>query len=257
MNMNNAPIGIFDSGLGGLSVLKECLKYLPKEQFIYYGDTKHAPYGTKKRDSVIERCIFICDFLIQKNVKAIVVACNTATSVAIETLRERYDIPIIGVEPALKLATSYKQNQNIVVMATPLTLKEKKFSDLIQKYGKDNHIIKMPCPEFVSIVEKNPENKQELVDHQINEYKDLLTNIKIDCVVLGCTHFVFLKDYIENYFNHNVILVDGNIGTARNLKNILASQNILGNTHSKLEIYNSSNDPKIIELSKKLIDQEN
>lgn len=256
MDINNAPIGVFDSGLGGLSVLKECLKQLPKEQFIYYGDTKFAPYGTKEKNAIIERCIFICDFLIQKQVKAIVVACNTATSVAIQTLRERYDIPIIGVEPALKVAANQKQNQNIVVMATPLTLKEQKFDDLLQKYEKDHHIIKMPCPKFVSIVEEDPSNKQELVNCQIDEYKDILKNLKVDCVVLGCTHFVFLKKYIENYFNYNVILVDGNIGTAKNLKNILTSKKKLGENSSHIQIYNSSNDPSTIELSKKLIDQE-
>ncbi|MDQ0360726.1 glutamate racemase [Breznakia pachnodae] len=250
----NSPIGIFDSGLGGISVLKTCLEVLPEEHFIYFGDSANSPYGTKPKEEVVNRCIEICDDFIDKGVKAIVIACNTATSVAVQTLRDRYSIPIIGMEPALKVAANGKENQNIVVMATPLTLKEKKFAKLMHQYDSYNQIIKMPCPDFVSIVENDGSNIQQAVNNQIDQYKNELDDKHIDSVVLGCTHFVFLKNEIQTYFGPSTVLIDGNLGTANHLKHLLNQDNLLAKQNKKVDIFNS--DESKLPLSNRLLTSE-
>ncbi|MDL2276058.1 glutamate racemase [Breznakia sp. OttesenSCG-928-G09] len=251
MITETSPIGIFDSGLGGISVLNECLKHLPNEHYIYYGDSKNAPYGIKDKEAIIQRCIEICDFFITKNVKAIVVACNTATSAAVQTLRERYPIPIIGMEPALKVAAHNKQNQTIIVMATHLTLKEEKFANLMKCYESDHHIIKLPCPEFVTAIESDFKDHQAVVNHQLDQYASHIKTKQIDSIVLGCTHFVFLKQEIQNYFQKPIQVIDGNEGTAKHLAHILEEKQLLSKQPLKIDIYNSDNSK--IELSKRLI----
>ena len=248
------PIGIFDSGLGGISVLKEACKRMPNEHFIYFGDSANAPYGTKAKEEIIARCVAICDFFIEKNVKAIVIACNTATSVAAPILREKYDIPIIGMEPALKPVAHDKTNQNIVVMATPLTLKEKKFELLMSKYSDSNNIIKMPCPELVKIVENDLLDNEEIVMKQLNTYyKDIDLNT-IDSIVLGCTHFVFYRKYFDQYFK-NIDVIDGNAGTIKHLHRILEERNLCNEGIGSVSIFNSSKDEKYIQLSYKLLNR--
>ena len=248
------PIGIFDSGLGGISVLREARKKMPEEHFIYYGDSKYAPYGTKSKEEIIERCIAICDFFVSLHVKAIVIACNTATSAAATILREKYDIPIIGMEPALKPAAHGKTNQNIVVMATPLTLKEKKFENLLSHYSADNNIIKMPCPELVSIVENDElDNGLKVMNQLYTYYKDI--NLKqLDSIVLGCTHFVFYRKYFTNNFKR-INIIDGNAGTCNHLHHILKEMDALNEGNGSVKILNSSEDEKYIELSYKLLNR--
>ncbi len=251
------PIGIFDSGLGGISVLKEIMKHMPNEHYIFYGDSANAPYGTKPKEMIIERCIRICDYFVSRNVKAILIACNTATSVAAPLLREKYNIPIIGMEPALKVAAHNKQNQQIIVMATPLTLKEKKFEDLMSHYSNDNHIIKMPCPELVEIIEQDELENETKVMAQLSTYFQAIDLQKIDSIVLGCTHFVFYRSYFKHYFNH-INTIDGNLGTSNQLQHILEENNMRNKEEDgSIEILNSSNDPKFISLSKKLLEKEN
>lgn len=257
MNSNDQPIGIFDSGLGGISVLKELRKHMPNEHFIYYGDSAYAPYGTKSKDYIIERCIHICDYFISRNVKAIVIACNTATSVAAPIVRKKYNIPIIGMEPALKVAAQNKVDQNIIVMATPLTLKEKKFEDLMSHFSNENNIMKMPCPELVKIVENDElDNKNKVLNQLYTYYRDI--NLKeVDSIVLGCTHFVFYRNYFNEYFKH-INIIDGNLGTSNHLQHILEERSILNDSKDgSVEILNSSNDEKYISLSYKLLEKEN
>ena len=139
MDNSKKAIGVFDSGLGGISVLRDLKKLMPNEDFIYFGDSAYAPYGIKTKDEITKRCVEIIDFFIEKGVKAVVIACNTATSASANYLRKKYkDLPIIGMEPALKVATQGVKNNNIVVMATPLTLKEKKFETLMHKFRGNN-----------------------------------------------------------------------------------------------------------------------
>ena len=150
---HSQPIGIFDSGLGGISVLRELHTLLPKEHFLYFGDSAYAPYGIKDKASITERCITICDDLVARGAKAIVVACNTATSACVGVLRERYDLPIVGMEPALKVACEQGDHQRIIVMATPLTLREEKFARLMERFQDAHTIYRQPCPRLVEIVE--------------------------------------------------------------------------------------------------------
>ncbi len=163
MDITKMPIGFFDSGVGGLSVLREAIKVLPNEDFIYFGDSKNAPYGTKTVDEVKKLTFNAVEFLLKHNVKAVVIACNTATSAAIEDLRNSYkNIPIIGIEPALKPAVELNRKGKIVVMATPMTLAEKKFNDLMAKYKDASEMVSLPCPGLVEYVEKGIVKGREL-----------------------------------------------------------------------------------------------
>lgn len=255
MENKNKPIGVFDSGLGGISVLKELVTLMPKENYIYYGDSLHAPYGIKKKEEIIKRCIEICDYFISKDVKAIVIACNTATSAAVNTLRDTYkDIPIIGMEPALKVAADNKENNNIVVMATMLTLNEEKFNNLMKNYNDKNNIIKMPCPELVNIVENDMLDETDLINNQVEEYFKDINLETLDSIVLGCTHFVFYKEYLSKLLNKKTCIIDGNNGTARHLKELLDYSSSLNESDEEGTIIflNSYNDEKYIELSKRL-----
>lgn len=237
MDDNKRKIGVFDSGLGGISVLKELVQLMPYEDYVYFGDSEYAPYGIKNKDEIIERCIYICEYFKNQNVKAIVVACNTATSAAIDVLREKYaDIHIIGMEPALKVAAYKKESNNIIVMATNLTLNEKKFKNLMKRYSDKNNIIKLPCPELVEIVEKGLIDDKEFVKKQLKKYFSNYDVSKIDSIVLGCTHFVFYKEYIEELLPKTINIVDGNNGTARNLNKILSDHNELYITEKQKSI---------------------
>lgn len=258
MNNKDKAIGVFDSGLGGISVLKELAKSMPNEKFIYFGDSANAPYGIKTKEEITERCIEIIEFFLKKGVKAVVIACNTATSAAANVLREKYNhIPIIGMEPALKVAADGQKDDTIVVMATPLTLKEQKFNNLMSRYDDDNEIIKMPCPELVNIVENDLLDDEVVVENQIKEYYKNLDVEEIDSVVLGCTHFVFYKEYIEKILNNSIDIVDGNLGTTNHLKEVLKERNELQyeDKEGSIEIYNSSTDEKFIKLSNKLLNR--
>ncbi len=255
-NTVTQAIGVFDSGLGGISVLKELAELMPNENYIYYGDSYYAPYGTKSKEEIIDRCIQICDYFINKKVKAIVIACNTATSAAVSILRDKYKpLPIIGMEPALKPAAHDKKNNNIVVMATSLTLNEEKFNDLMKKYSDINNIIKMPCPDLVSIVENDMLQDTALIERTLLKYYSEIDINKLDSVVLGCTHFVFFKEHLQKMLDKKTRIIDGNKGTARHLKDILDNDGKLNKVNEgakggEITFLNSYKDERHIELSK-------
>ena len=245
MDNSKKAIGVFDSGLGGISVLRDLKKLMPNEDFIYFGDSAYAPYGIKTKDEITKRCVEIIDFFIEKGVKAVVIACNTATSASANYLRKKYkDLPIIGMEPALKVATQGVKNNNIVVMATPLTLKEKKFETLMHKFRGNNKVVKMPCPKLVEIVEDDLLDDETTVINQLKDYYKNVNVDNLDSVVLGCTHFIFYKDYLNEFLPETAHLVDGNMGTCKHV-----NENHVGN----IEIYNSSDDQKYVTLSNKLL----
>jgi len=233
-------IGIFDSGMGGLSVLAFAKKMLPYEDFIYYGDSANAPYGTKTKEEVIELSIRIVDYLIKRGVKAVVVACNTATSAAIDTLREMYDIPIIGMEPALKPAIERNQGGDIVVMATPMTLNEDKFQQLFSKMKTERCIYEVAAPKIVGLVEEGVVDGH-VMQQVIETYFKYIPKGQIESVVLGCTHFVFVKSVIRDLFSQKVNLIDGNFGTINQLIRKLRDNNLLSmnNDYRKIEFINS------------------
>lgn len=247
------PIGIFDSGMGGLTVLAEAKRILPNESFVYYGDSKNAPYGVKSKDAVIQHSKKITEILIHKyQVKAIIVACNTATSAAIAVLRGLYDIPIIGMEPAIKPALEENNGKKIAVMATEMTLKERKFRKLVGAFNAEDQIIKIPCSELVMSIENGHLN----ADTILNNIKYCFAGLSletIESIVLGCTHFLFIKEYLKEFLKDvQIKIYDGNLGTIYHLKNRLLENNMLEDSREQkptVEIINSGNK---LGLSKKL-----
>lgn len=234
MTNSRNPIGIFDSGMGGISVLKEAQKILPKESFVYFGDGQNIPYGEKSVDELIKLSNSICEMLLEAyHVKAIVIACNTATSAAVSYLRNKFDIPIIGMEPALKPAVQEHEAGTVGVLATEVTLREEKFKNLAALYSQSTDIIKLPAPNLVHLVERGIVEGEEANKEIIRALKGYANNL--DALVLGCTHFVFLKGAINDLFNHKFSIYDGNAGTVRNLKRILEAHSLL-NTDSQCQI---------------------
>ena len=243
----SAPIGVFDSGMGGISVLGELLRHMPTENYIYYGDSANAPYGIRSTEELIELSVNVSDFLVKQGVKAIVVACNTATSAAIQVLRSKYDIPIIGMEPALKPAVENTDNGKVAVMATEVTLREKKFAKLMERLDVGKPIEKVPCPELVPLVEKGFVKGPEIESAIKTCFNDIDTK-EISSVVLGCTHFVFIKDAVRSVLGENVKIFDGNLGTVRHLKNKLEQLEQLNteNQMSHIKIINSMSQEMVI-----------
>jgi glutamate racemase len=227
MKERELSIAVFDSGLGGISVLKELIRLLPNENFIYYGDTANAPYGVKSAEHV--RCLTfsVYERLKAEGIKAFVIACNTATSVAVAQLREKYpeDI-IIGVEPALKPAVLCKEHPTVAVLATPLTLKEEKFAALMQRFLDSARVIPFACPGLVEFVERG-EIKGERLEEFLSELLAPLKEEKLDAVVLGCTHYPFVKDGISRVLGNDVMIFDGSTGTARETRRRLENAELL------------------------------
>lgn len=221
-----APIGVFDSGLGGISVLKAMQSLMPKENFIYFGDSRRAPYGTKSVEVVRQYSEEIVSDFVARGAKAVVIACNTATSAAADYLRAQYDIPIIGVEPALKPAAIENPNGHVVVLATEMTLRERKFNQLMQQFQDSVELTRMAVPEFVTLVDQGILQGPE-VNRVLDRYLADIDLKTVNGVVLGCTHYVFLKEAISAYFGHRVALYDGNLGTARHLQSVLAQRDSL------------------------------
>lgn len=249
------PIGFFDSGVGGISVLKEAVKLMPEENFIYYGDSKNAPYGPKIVDEVKRLTLEAVEFLIHKGVKAVVIACNTATSAAIEELREKYkDIPIIGIEPALKPAVELRRKGKIIIMATSVTLSETKFNNLMEHFIGEAEIEPLVCGELVEFVENGVTEGNELNNYLSKKLEPFL-NGDISSVVLGCTHFPFIKEELKKILKEDTPIIDGSFGTAVHLKKQLISYNIKSfNAHNGyIKIYNSSEDDRLIKLSYELL----
>ncbi len=246
--MRNLPIGVFDSGVGGISVLKELVKIMPNENFMYFGDSYNAPYGTKSLDEIKSLTVKNANFLVEKGVKAIVIACNTATSAGAKKVREMLDIPVIGIEPALKPAALMSENPKIAVMATPLTLKLEKFANLMEKFDENAVIYTIECPEIVGFVEKGILDGVE-IENCIRKYFEPLKDIKLDGVVLGCTHYPFVKEVIQKVVGDNVKLFDGGKGTAKELLRQLKEKNLLSDRKEKgnVEFLNSSGNTEIEE----------
>lgn len=236
--MNNNKIGMFDSGIGGLTVLKELRKLLPNENYIYYADSKNNPYGEKSDSELMDIVTNIVDFLISKDVKIIVIACNTATTRCINRLRKMYpDMIFIGTEPAIKVACD-KNYKNTLVMATPGTIKSERTHELVKLNKKrDQKITLLPCKGLADAIESgNKDNINKVLHKLLDKYVDE----DIDSIVLGCTHYPHAKKNIKELFP-KVKLIDGNKGVSKQVKRQLESHNLLSDstTHGKVKmIYN-------------------
>lgn len=260
MTMKELPIGVFDSGVGGISVLAELIHKLPQEKYIYYGDSGNAPYGTRSLEEVRTLSIGVANKLVEQGIKAFVVACNTATSGAINELRDKLDIPVIGMEPAIKPAFEMKNGGKVAVMATPFTLREKKFNNLISQWAEPAEIVKLPCPGLVEIIERTGGKGDEL-DAYLSQLFSQIDLSVISSLVLGCTHYIFIKNAIAKLIGKNILIIDGNRGTANQVERILREQDILydlnarSNSKTDIKIYNSSKSEVMIHLSKQLLER--
>ncbi|MCW8929401.1 MAG: glutamate racemase [Gammaproteobacteria bacterium] len=224
--MDNQPIGIFDSGVGGLSVLQHIHQLLPHENILYVADSGHAPYGCKDESYIEQRSRVITEHLLAQGVKVIVIACNTATASIIEKFRQQYGIPFIGVEPGIKPAIAITKNNNIGVMATSGTLSSDRYNELSQRFSRDVTVYSQSCPGLADQVEAGLLDTPETI-HLLEKYLSPLLVRQVDTIVLGCTHYSFLRDQIQLIINDEIQLVDTSRAIAQQLIRVLEKEALL------------------------------
>ncbi len=224
-------IGVFDSGVGGVTVLRELLKLLPKENYLYYSDTINNPYGDKSNNEIKEISDRVVNFLINQGCKIIVIACNTASAISKDYLRNKYNVPIIAIEPAYK---SVPNNEKTLVMATNATINSDKFQNLFNTYDNHNTIL-LSCSGLADLIEEN--NKEKIITYledKIGKYKGVKN------VVLGCTHYPLIKEEITKVLG-NVNFYDGSEGVAKHTKEVLEKENLLEQKEGKIIFIDSNN----------------
>ena len=251
----NDYIALFDSGVGGISVLRQLRKLMPRERYLYFGDSANAPYGGRSTEEVRALTLAAADMLLTNYpVKALVVACNTATSAAINVLRETYpDRIIVGIEPALKLAADRYPGGRIGVMATQVTLREEKFNRLLSRFAESCTVEKIPAPGLVELVEKGLGDSPEadaLLRQLLAPYIG-----QLDALVLGCTHYPLAAASIARVLGERTVLLDGGEGTARETRRRLEELGLLHTGKGELKIINSLDDAKMLGLSQKLAEE--
>ena len=256
MNRKHDYIAVFDSGVGGISVLRHLLRYLPGERYLYFGDSANAPYGSRTTEEVRQLTLAAAEKLTTEyDIKALVIACNTATAAAVNEIRETYpDLIVIGIEPALKVGADRFPGGCIGVMATEVTLRENKFDTLLHRFEDDCTIAKIPAPGLVQRIESG--------DTDGPETENLLRTIlaahvgKLDALVLGCTHYPFAAKAISRILGDNVRLLDGGDGTARETKRRLEEACLLEAGDGEVTIINSAGNPEMLRISRELLYQE-
>lgn len=221
------PIGVFDSGVGGISVLREIRELLPAEHLIYYADSGHCPYGGKPRESIVARAVAITEFLIGRGAKLIVVACNTATIAAVEHLRATYPLPFVGMEPAVKPAAALTRSGVVGVLATGAALAGEKFHRLVAQHAGNVRVITQPCPGLVEQVERGDLDGPDTCE-LVTRYTAPLLAEGADVIVLGCTHYPFLRPLIQDVVGPGVALVDTGKAVARHTQRVLEREALLG-----------------------------
>jgi glutamate racemase len=233
-------IGFFDSGIGGITVLHQALRFLPNEDYIFYADTLHVPYGEKPKEEVRQYIFNAVDFIANQGVKALVIACNTATSIAVEDLRQKYDFPILGIEPAVKPAVQNCEGKRkkVLVLATNLTLKEEKFHNLVKSIDHHDIVESLPLPGLVQFAE-NFEFSEERVVPYLRDQLSSFDLKQYGTVVLGCTHFPYFKNSFRKLFAEDVDIISGSIGTAKNLKRILEASNQINDGTGEIAFFKS------------------
>ena len=254
MNRKEDYIAVFDSGVGGISVLRHLRKWMPNERYLYFGDSANAPYGSRPTEEIRRLAETVAEYLLTRGIKALVVACNTATSAAIGALREKYpELIVIGIEPALKPAVDAFPGGTIGVLATPVTLREEKFRRLVESYSGHCRVIDLPAPGLSQLVEHGLGDSEEA--------EALLRPIlapwagKMDALVLGCTHYPFAAATIRRIMGEDIVLLDGGDGTARETRRRLAQAGLLYDGPGQLHWENSAGDPEILKLCEILLEQ--
>lgn len=246
MEKKNNAIGIFDSGIGGLTVVKEIINILPDEKLLYLGDTARVPYGIKSKDTVIKYARSNARFLLSKGIKILVVACNTASAYSLETLNEELSIPVIGViGPGAKKAALCTKNGNIAVIGTPSTIRSGAYSDAISRINPDLNVYSMACPLFVPLAEEGWHNG-EITKQIIEAYLEDILKKGIDVMILGCTHYPLLKSAIQEVAGKSVLLVDSAEEIAREISDSINKEN-------NSEIINSDNEFYLTDVSESFI----
>ena len=262
--MQDSPIGLFDSGIGGTSIWKEVIKLIPNENTLYLADSKNAPYGEKSTEEIIALSVKNTEFLISKGCKLIIVACNTATTNAIEHLRAHYSIPFIGIEPAIKTAALNSKTGAIGILATKGTLTSKLFEKTTNEYTKNMTKIKQDGEGLVPLIENGQLNSPEMM-HLLEKYLKPMLNFNIDHLVLGCTHYPYLIPQIQQLLGEGVKIIDSGEAVAKQTKNVLEKLNILATrpltkVHHKLVINSSKTVLEFIvsdiQVSKEIIELE-
>lgn len=251
------PIGFFDSGIGGLTVVKSVSQLLPNENIVYFGDTARVPYGSKSNDTVIEYSLQAANFLLRKNIKLLVVACNTASSVALKDLKRFLTIPVIGmIEPGSKMALRESRNGRIGIIGTNATINNKAYSHELKKLNPKVQVFEKACPLFVPIAEEG------WINHKATELiaKEYLTELKIkkvDSLVLGCTHYPILKSVIQNVMGRNVKLVDSGTPAARLVEEYLNGRGLrnISNQIGRKEFYVSDLPNKFREIAERFLEK--
>ena len=246
-------IAVFDSGMGGISVLRQLKKLMPEENYVYFGDSANAPYGSRTTEEVRQLSLAAAKKLTSEYpVKALVVACNTATAAAIHVLRQTYpDLIVVGIEPALKLAADNFPGGRLGVLATEVTLREEKFDQLMHRFDKDCTVYKIPAPGVANLIEAGKNDSPEM----ISLLKSLLGPYvgKLDALVLGCTHYPFVARNIASIMGPETQLIHGGKGTARETRRRLEQTGLLNDGPGSITILNSSPDPAMLELSHALL----
>lgn len=255
MNQIQDYIAVFDSGLGGISVLRHLRARMPQERYLYFGDSANAPYGAKSTEEAQALTLAAAERLLRRDVKALVVACNTATAAAIQPLRQAHpDLIIIGMEPALKPAAEHFPQGCVGVMATPLTLREEKFIRLLHRFDESCRIVPIPAPGLVELVEQGKANSPQslaLLESILSPYCG-----KLDALVLGCTHYPFAKPTIAKILGNRTQLLDGGPGTARETQRRLAAAGLLRSGTGELILENSLPGEEILALARHLAETE-
>lgn len=221
------PVGVFDSGLGGLSVLAEIRKLLPQESLLYVADSAHVPYGEKSQQEIIERSLLLSGFLLDQGAKALVVACNTATAAAVQVLRERWPaLHVVGMEPAIKPAVQCSHSGKIGVLATTGTLRSARFAALLERYSTGVQVFTQPCPGLVEQVEAG-ELESETTKQLLAGFVQPLLDAGCDSLILGCTHYPFIRPLLRQLVDEDIAIIDTGEAVARRLRSLLKADDLL------------------------------
>jgi glutamate racemase len=250
-SMNNKPIGIFDSGVGGLSILLEIQKILPNESFIFVADQSFVPYGEKTKEQLVDRVGKIMQFFETKDVKAVVAACNTATVYTIDEMRERFPFPLIGTVPVVKTLANISKTRKAAVFSTPATAKSPYLAGLIEKFAPDMEIIKVGGSNLEQLVETGGLESEE-VSKVLHELLPPLVEQGVDAIALGCTHYPFLREQIQQVVGPSVTLVDSGGAVSRRLQYVLEHNNVLASEKTIEEYYTTGDKEKFEQVARKL-----
>ncbi len=240
------PIGVFDSGIGGTSIWREIHDLLPNEDSIYLADSKNAPYGQKSKEEIIALCIKNTEFLLNLNCKIIVVACNTATTNAIEELRVKYDVPFVGIEPAIKPAAINSKKNSIGILATQGTLNSKLFIQNVEKFN-NTKIIEQIGHGLVTLIENGEINSAQM-DKLLRNYLEPMIEAKVDYLVLGCSHYPYLIPQIKKIIPEEIKIIDSGEAVARQVKSVLIKNDLLNNKENKGNcIFYTNSNPRVLQ----------